>query len=115
MKNNNSQIGWPKLPKAFKNKWIKALRSGKYEQIQGRLIKDKGYCCLGVACSVLKYHNRFVSNHITIPKNYNRVPIALRGDALTNDLVEHLSDMNDGVGEGKKSFKQIANFIEKYL
>lgn len=30
--------------------WIKALRSGKYKQITGRLAKDGGFCCLGVLC-----------------------------------------------------------------
>ena len=36
----------PKLPKRFKNKWINALRSGKYKQGQSDLYnenKDKPY------------------------------------------------------------------------
>lgn len=33
--------------------WIKALRSGKYEQTSGWLHNDKGFCCLGVVCDVL--------------------------------------------------------------
>jgi len=37
----------------FVEKWTAALRSGKYEQIQGNLHRDnEGYCCLGVACEV---------------------------------------------------------------
>jgi hypothetical protein len=32
--------------------WVKALRSGKYRQAQGRLRTDGGFCCLGVACEV---------------------------------------------------------------
>lgn len=32
-----------------RNKWVKALRSGMYEQARGCLIaRDGGYCCLGV-------------------------------------------------------------------
>lgn len=29
-------------------KWLKALRSGEYEQITGALFDGRGYCCLGV-------------------------------------------------------------------
>lgn len=32
---------------------IQALRSGKYEQGRGGLIRDNKFCCLGVACEVL--------------------------------------------------------------
>lgn len=36
-------------------KWIKALRSGKYEQGKGRLkTNDKKFCCLGVLCDISK-------------------------------------------------------------
>jgi hypothetical protein len=39
-----------KLPKEFTLKWLKALRSGYYNQSTGYLCNDVGYCCLGVAC-----------------------------------------------------------------
>lgn len=42
-----------KLNKVQFNKWLKALRSGKYRQTCDKLQDDKGYCCLGVACQVL--------------------------------------------------------------
>jgi hypothetical protein len=35
-----------------KKKWLKALRSGKYEQAQGRLHEDSKFCCLGVLCDL---------------------------------------------------------------
>lgn len=35
------------------NKWIVALRSGKYQQTKCKLQDEDGYCCLGVACKVL--------------------------------------------------------------
>jgi hypothetical protein len=33
-------------------KWVKALKSGKFEQTTGQLFdnKENKYCCLGVAC-----------------------------------------------------------------
>jgi hypothetical protein len=37
---------------ANRKKWVKALRSGKYKQTSGRLVRDGKYCCLGVACDV---------------------------------------------------------------
>lgn len=46
-----------KLEKAFRDKWLKALRSGEFEQTTGHLCgygtEDKGaFCCLGVAQAV---------------------------------------------------------------
>lgn len=32
------------------NKWIVALRSGKYKQTKYKLQDENGFCCLGVAC-----------------------------------------------------------------
>jgi hypothetical protein len=40
----------PKLP--GRDKWIEALRSGKYEQGKGKLCKNGNYCCLGVLCEI---------------------------------------------------------------
>lgn len=41
-----------KVSKKTIQKWIDALRSGKYSQTQGQLQDTNGYCCLGVACKV---------------------------------------------------------------
>ena len=35
-----------------KQKWIDALRSGKYEQGSEKLRSAQGYCCLGVLCDL---------------------------------------------------------------
>ena len=35
-----------------KQKWIDALRSGKYEQGSEKLRGANGYCCLGVLCDI---------------------------------------------------------------
>lgn len=34
-------------------KWIDALKSGDYDQVEGALQKDDGYCCLGVLCTLV--------------------------------------------------------------
>ena len=36
----------------LKQKWIEALRSGKYAQSQLALKNADGYCCLGVLCDI---------------------------------------------------------------
>lgn len=41
------------IDKAFKKKWVAALRSGEYQQARKLLrSKDDKFCCLGVACDV---------------------------------------------------------------
>lgn len=38
----------------YKDKWVKALRSGEYKQADGALSPDgDSFCCLGVLCEVL--------------------------------------------------------------
>jgi hypothetical protein len=42
----------------IKQKWLNALRSGKYQQTQRRLHDENGFCCLGVLCDLYgKEHN----------------------------------------------------------
>lgn len=37
----------------IKSKWLSALRSGDYKQVDGQLNKgDEGFCCLGVLCEI---------------------------------------------------------------
>jgi hypothetical protein len=59
-----------------KQKWIDALRSGKYEQGSEKLRSVSGYCCLGVLCDLYaQEHNtewEFRGNEETNlqPKDY---------------------------------------------
>jgi uncharacterized protein YeaC (DUF1315 family) len=47
-----------KMNPEVKQKWIAALRSGKYEQGSEKLRSVSGYCCLGVLCDLYaKEHN----------------------------------------------------------
>jgi len=99
----------------YMQKWIKALRSGKYKQGKHRLrtAKTGGYCCLGVACSVLAKEtgnktNSF-SNHKTL--NYSGY-LNARGEKLLRikGVQATLSHMNDSQNY---TFEQIADFLEK--
>jgi len=103
-----------KLPKVFKRKWLKALRSGEYEQGKSVLRNSKNeYCCLGVAahiCGVISITGKqFIELESGII-GISKIPELLIGD-LDNAIVRKLSIMND-CGE---SFNKIADYIEKYL
>jgi hypothetical protein len=106
-----------KLPKAFKAKWLKALRSGEYKQGRSRLKKktDTGFefCCLGVACEVakskivLRKMPAYIISSDAV-KGISKVPVILRGTCGVADKLASLND--DG-----NSFKRIALWIDKNL
>jgi len=113
-----------KLPKVFKKKWLKALRSGDYEQTDSALVSFKNkdiekpmYCCLGVACKIAGHNPISLqsSGWITGPLKKG-VPHIISGSGEsdvedTNTVAKKLAEMND---DGY-SFKQIANYIQKNL
>ena len=103
-----------RLPKVFKNKWVKALRSGEYSQ--GKLKLENSYgemCCLGVACRIahpelILKGFAYISN--SVAKKTTKVPSILKG---RNTIIpKKLAEMNDS---GNHSFKSIASYIERYL
>lgn len=89
---------------AFKAKWVKALRSGKFEQTDGTLKDKDGYCCLGVACHLLGIADRALEK---TTEGYGQTWLAPQGFSL--EASETLASMND---DGK-SFRAIASYIEK--
>ena len=83
----------PKLPKRFKNKWINALRSGKYKQGQSDLYNENKdtFCCLGVAGFICGGNldrldcGGYLEKNITVSESvYNNIPNILRGDNPTS-------------------------------
>lgn len=122
------------MDKELKEKWVAALRSGKYKQ--GRMVLRDGnnnYCCLGVLCDLIdntkwKYENEvcfhdgtnrqvysydkqtaFLSEEIQLKyldTDKNRIE-----DYHKYDLLWELANMNDQ----NQTFNQIANYIEKNL
>lgn len=103
-------------------KWVEALRSGQYQQTQGALHKETGWCCLGVACDL--YAKKFPilrnwkSNHEYFDGCALGTPgivaewLGLRTTVgsflLSNGEYSSLAGMNDaGV-----RFSVIANLIE---
>ena len=89
------------MNKELKEKWLTALRSGKYNQGRGRLysIADNSYCCLGVLC---KIQNIKITSGLPYQEHFDEKQIP------SSELIR----MNDS---GKKTFFEIANYIEKNL
>lgn len=114
-----------KLPKVFKEKWLKALRSCKYKQgTNGLRSADNRFCCLGVACDIyrpktwIENENEccFMTSNLTsyYPDDWD-LPKKV-GDVLSQEyngeVIGHaLAKMNDS---GMK-FYQIARWIERHL
>lgn len=120
LKNNMNE--WAK-------KWVEALRSGKYLQGKGYLAQqdDSGeyrYCCLGVACEILReelnleisgkgrqkeYHYNSYSllpKIVAVVSNLNTQEGGFR-DKNGNEIC--LTSLND---DTKKTFAEIADIIE---
>ena len=102
----------------IKNKWLSALRSGKYEQGRQYLrTPENKFCCLGVLCDVV---DPSLWNRPTHDQNswdydngaFAMLPTTLRTNLGVTPIAEQgLASMNDR-GE---SFPDIATWIENYL
>lgn len=102
------------MNKRIKAKWVKALRSGKYKQARGVLKKDTRFCCLGVLTDIRSKSTgiRFSGR----PSNPDMPSSSTCGWAgFDLDQATTLAKMNDGEGQPNRSFKYIANWIEKHL
>ncbi len=108
-----------KTQKKNRAKLVAALRSGKYEQDNGYLHTDKGFCCQGVACDIFKKEtkgkwetanvglsvvNRFlVDGKRDIGRDDIKWPKTISNELLgfsTQDSDEFIR-MNDGVSYGQ--------------
>ena len=105
----------------MRQKWLDALRSGEYKQSISQLHSEDGFCCLGVACVVLKdelglkvetsYENDFSYDgaRVTAP---DKLVDALGLYSEFGDLPDKtgsLASLNDGE---VYTFEQIADEIE---
>ena len=102
----------------IKSQWVKALRSGRYVQGQGRLKNHKDeMCCLGVLCDISGFgvwsFEGYESDGITTqyypPQSVQAWAGLEEEDPYVTD--RRLSTHNDT----GSTFRQIANLIEIYL
>ena len=110
-----------------KREWVKALRSGKFDQgvgalfVDGSLVTDygyssynSGYCCLGVLCKLqgvadaAMVGNSF-PHEVGLFKDIDRDwSVPYKGEMF------NLADLNDDGFYGcRLTFKQIANIIDR--
>lgn len=98
------------MKKEIADKWVTALRSGKYKQGRFTLKKGDTYCCLGVLCEISgHYYNpmsivptQAIANWAGLVERNGF--IELKRGSLT------LIRLND---DRRRSFKHIAAFIER--
>lgn len=95
----------------LKRKWVKALRSGEYEQAKTFLMDSKGaMCCLGVLAHIQGAAAGKLSGKCTttLPVGFNA--------GLRKAMRKLLGRMNDGSGGCEKhDFGMIADYIENHL
>lgn len=101
------------MEQELKQKWINALKSGKYTQTKGQLKDEIGYCCLGVLAEVANLP--ITENGLGIKcadkkENGGWKPLC---DIINDEKkFSRLWLMNDTEDQ---SFVQIADYIEKNL
>ena len=110
------------MKKTVANKWVKALRSGKYEQGKLYLLSNGSYCCLGVLCEIapksLKIEKYIIENNANFDGNASLLPekvqkwAAMYSEYGDNKKVgaPSLASMNDS---GSWNFEEIADYIEE--
>jgi len=107
------------MNKELRDKWVKALRSGDYEQGTQALFNSGAYCCLGVLCEIQGYKKLV---HQGRPCFFNETGSVLNGiglvcpndgynSGLDRDTRQDLAVMNDG----GSTFNEIADWIEEHV
>ncbi len=107
----------------LKTKWIRALRSGRYEQHSGTLANMEGtaFCCLGVLADIQGCLWKDAANH-----SDDLLPVSPVSGRVVGDGIIHNRNFRGGLSDDKqnelgqlnddgRSFKFIADFIEKNL
>lgn len=125
------------MKKEIKDKWVEALRSGKYKQGSGQLRQDDCFCCLGVLCDIYIKTTNTGKWEPILNSEGQFVFSVNKAESETGVLTESVSSWS-GLGEEKSgnpsikingvfhstlaslndngiSFKKIADLIEKQL
>jgi len=106
------------MTQELKDKWVAALRSGKYKQTSGVLKRMESgacsYCCLGVLATLAgeefePFSDDDFTGDFLLVRHPGSAPGYLPADLLDTTVGIHLGNMNDH----GKTFRQIASYIEK--
>lgn len=107
-----------KLDPIVKQKFIEALRSGKFTQGHNSLVKisingDKKYCCLGVLCEISGMKEADQSYEYNNYHYVSRLPPGFRNKINMSDNTQYtLMTFNDF---DEMNFNQIADWIEENI
>lgn len=93
--------------KEIKTKWLDALKSGKYKQIQRGFKKNGGHCCLGVLDDLIISENN--GNLNAVWPLLGTIPNHDEGVSITTYLVQ----LNDAKRLVKPDYSNVIPFIEK--
>lgn len=100
--------------RSIKRIWVKALKSGEFEQGRGKLAGHGRYCCLGVLRKVCPQ----LGTHTSDGGGGQLTGLQCRIVGLPVADQIHLIRLNDGheqTGIRKHSFREIAAWINKNL
>lgn len=111
------------MKKEIKDKWVRALELGEYEQEQGYLRRANKFCCLGVLCDLYskeegistKWEPRNERHQIYEFSNAACIlPQDVQDWAGMNSGCGYIKSMNfdlGGLNDQGKTFKEIATVI----
>jgi len=98
------------MNKTWKRKWVKALRSGTYQQGRAGFLRYlDDYCCLGVLCDIVDPGNSCEWKRKKLPPREICETVGL---PLWGDDTHLLVEAND---EAEWTFNEIADYIEIML
>jgi hypothetical protein len=109
--------------KATKYRWLKALRSGKYQRGRDKLKGHGRYCCLGVLGEVTgipyspddHFLNHGMASHIGLTETDQEL-LANLNDGCVKACSHGPQEFPKGYKEGKGiNFKDLANWIQRHL
>ena len=109
----------------IKQKWVSALRSGKYQQTKNRLHNEYGFCCLGVLCDLYGKENNV---EWEISEDSGKYMFQNKGASLPSSVrkwadLEYLDPYVNykktntlvGLNDMGFTFNEIADLIEEHL
>lgn len=103
------------MKRELRQRWIEALRSGRYKQTTGQIGTNKGpNCCLGVLCRIARVPYKLWREDHELQDPLIHIEQRL---GLSRDQITHLIHLNDGyTSRGIRiqphSFEQIADYLE---
>lgn len=114
------------MKKEHAQKWVDALRSGKYKQGAGRLkivhddTKEERFCCLGVLCEIFPElelnkrisDNGLVEQHDGILCGYKKIGLS-HETGIISHLISSGPDNLTNLNDSGKNFNELADIIEK--